>query len=67
MNLRELPVVRTVSESGADDRVFDSLLLVGPVLVVSIAVFGRSVLTVALAAGYISVFLVYVLYQAFGG
>ena len=30
MMLRDLPVVSYVFEAGADDRIFDSLLLIGP-------------------------------------
>jgi len=65
MSLRDLPIVCTVYESGADDHVFDGLLLVGPFVVLSIAVLGRSVVTELLALAYVSVFVGYVLYRGF--
>ncbi|QGN06027.1 hypothetical protein Hrd1104_01115 [Halorhabdus sp. CBA1104] len=63
MNLADLPIVGTVYESGADDRIFDGLLLVGPLVVVVIAALGRSLLTELLAVAYLVVFLGYVLYR----
>lgn len=63
MRLRTLPVVSSVLEAGADDRVFDTLLLVGPLVIGVIVVLDRSVVTEALAVAYIAVFVTYVLYQ----
>jgi hypothetical protein len=63
MNPRQLPVVAAVVEAGADDRVFDSLLLVGPFVVGLVAVVGRSLLTEAIAVAYIAVFVAYTLYR----
>ncbi|MFB6308044.1 MAG: hypothetical protein ABEH35_01820 [Haloarculaceae archaeon] len=63
MNLGDLPVVSAVFEAGADDRVFDSLLLAGPVVIGLIALLGRSIVTEALAVIYIAVFVAYVLYR----
>lgn len=59
----ELPIIGDLLESGAEDRVFDSLLLVGPLLILVIAVAGRSVLTTGLAAAYVVFFVAYVLYR----
>jgi len=63
MKPRDLPVVSAVFEAGADDRVFDSLLLVGPLIIGLIAVFGRSLATAAVAIAYITVFVGYTLYR----
>jgi hypothetical protein len=63
MNRRDLPIVKAIFESGADDRIFDSLLLVGPLVVVVIAALGRSLLTELLAVAYLVVFIGYVLYR----
>lgn len=57
MNPQSLPVVGTVFEMGADDLLFDSLLLAGPVLVLLIVLGGRQSGIVALACGYLLVFL----------
>jgi len=59
----ELPVVSAVFEAGADDRLFDSLLLLGPLVIGMAAVGGRSVLVEAIAIAYIGVFLGYTLYR----
>ena len=61
MRPRDVPVVGTVVEAGADDRVFDALLLAGPVVIIVVAALGRSPLTVALAAAYIVAFVTYTL------
>ncbi|ELY64473.1 hypothetical protein [Natrinema versiforme] len=63
MRVSELPIVGDLLESGAEDRVFDSLLLVGPLLILVIAVAGRSALTTGLAAAYVMFFVAYVLYR----
>ncbi|OLZ40808.1 hypothetical protein A6E15_07300 [Natrinema saccharevitans] len=63
MRLADVPVVGDLLESGAEDRVFDSLLLVGPALILVIAVLGRSAVTIGLAAAYVLFFVAYVLYR----
>lgn len=63
MKLRNVPVVSYVFEAGADDWVFDSLLLVGPLVIGVIIVLERSLFTEALAVAYLAVFVTYVLYQ----
>jgi hypothetical protein len=52
-----------VFEAGADDRVFDSLLLTGPLVIGLIAVLGRSLVTEAVAIAYIAAFVGYTLYR----
>ncbi|RZH66644.1 hypothetical protein [Natrinema altunense] len=63
MKLSDLPIVEEVFESGANDRVFDSLLLIGPVLIVGIAIAGRSWLTIGIAIAYVLFFVAYVVYR----
>ncbi|WP_222918637.1 hypothetical protein [Natrinema sp. SYSU A 869] len=63
MRPSELPLVGQVFESGAEDRVFDSLLLVGPVIILLIVAVGRSLLTTSIAVGYVLFFVAYVLYR----
>lgn len=63
MKLVDLPVVSNVVEAGADDRVFDSLLLGGPLVIGLIVVLERSLFTEALAVVYIAVFVTYTLYR----
>ncbi|MDR5655821.1 hypothetical protein RH831_01310 [Halodesulfurarchaeum sp. HSR-GB] len=60
MNPTAIPIVETVFEVGAQDRLFDGLLLIGPVLLALIAVVGRTPLTMALAGGYIAAFLLHI-------
>lgn len=63
MRPRDLPVVSYVFEASADDRVFDSLLLVGPLVIGLIIALKRSLFTEALAVAYIAVFVTCALYQ----
>lgn len=63
MKVRDIPVITYVFEAGADDRVFDSLLLVGPLIIGVIIVLERSLFTEALAVAYIAVFVAYTLHR----
>ncbi|SIR68225.1 hypothetical protein SAMN05421858_3321 [Haladaptatus litoreus] len=65
MKVQDIPVISYVFEAGADNRVFDSLLLVGPLVIGVIVVVERSLFTEALAVAYIAVFVAYTLYQGF--
>jgi len=64
MKSRDIPVVSAVFEAGADDRVFDSLLLIGPLVIGLIVVLGRSLVTEVVAVVYIALFVGYTLYRA---
>ena len=64
MNPRDLPVLSSIIEAGAQDPVFDGLLMLGPILIAVVAVLGRSLLTEAVVAAYIVAFVGYVLYQS---
>ena len=64
MNPEELPVIGAVFRFGAQDRVLDSILILGPLIVVFFAVLGRSILTETVVALYVLSFVVYVPYLA---
>ena len=64
MNADRLPLVGSIVASGADDRIFDSLIVLGPVLVLAIALVGRSWLMTTLALAYIGAFVGYVVYKS---
>lgn len=63
MKPADFPIVATVLDFGADDPVFNGLLLSGPVLLVLVVLLNRSVITVGLAVAYIAILLSYVVYQ----
>lgn len=64
MALEDIPVVGPLLTAGADDRLFDAFLLLGPVIIGLIAVFGRSPVTAVLAASYTGGFVGYVAYKS---
>ncbi|RDI71609.1 hypothetical protein [Halopelagius longus] len=66
MSIDDAPVLGPVLEAGADDRVFDGLLLAGPILLCALALVGRREVTTVIAAGYIAVFVGYTLHKASG-
>lgn len=57
MKLRSVPVSGQVFEMGADDLLFDSLLLAGPILILLMVLGGRHPTIVALVSVYLLVFL----------
>jgi hypothetical protein len=57
-----LPIVSTVLDFGADDAIFNGLLLSGPILLAVVVLLDRSVITVGLATAYIVLLVLYVLY-----
>ena len=63
MNPENLPVVGAVFRFGARDRVLDSILLLGPVVVLAFVVLGRTPLTVTVTGLYVLSFVGYVLYK----
>jgi hypothetical protein len=64
VNPRDLPVLSSIIEAGAQDPVFDGLLVVGPLVIAVVAVLGRALLTEGIATVYIVVFVGYVLSRA---
>lgn len=65
MTVTEFPVIKHVFESGAEDRIYDSLVIVGPIIVVLIVVTGRSIFTRGLAVSYLLIFCTHLLIKAF--
>jgi len=63
MKLHDVPVVASVVEAGADDSILDALLLLGPVVVVLVVLFGRTVVTEGVALAYIGVLVGHTLYR----
>lgn len=63
MNPENLPIVGMVFRYGAYDRVLDSILLFGPVVILSFVIFGRNPITTIVAGLYIFLFFGYVLYN----
>lgn len=62
----EFPLIRSLSRAGNWDRGYAVLILCGPVVIVTIALLGRSLLTTALTAGYVLAFVSYLLWNALG-
>lgn len=60
IELENVPFVGPLLAAGADDPVFDVLLLLGPFVIVAIAVLGRRPLSTALATAYTAFFAGYV-------
>lgn len=67
MNPENLPYVGAVFRFGARDRVLDSILLLGPVVVLVIAVLGRRPVTGIVTGLYVLSFVGYVLYKGLRG
>lgn len=67
MRLDDAPVLGAVIAAGPDDRVFDALVVAGPLVIGLVAVLGRSPPTVGLAAAYLATFCGYVLYNGTRG
>ncbi|PSQ15416.1 hypothetical protein BRD00_14055 [Halobacteriales archaeon QS_8_69_26] len=66
MRPRDLPVIHGVIEAGPNDRVFDVLLLSGPLVVGLVALLGReNVVSAGVASAYLAAFCGYVLYKGF--
>lgn len=55
MSPSEWPLLKAVLAAGTDDSVLQALLLVGPLVIALIALWGRSPITTALAGGYLAV------------
>jgi hypothetical protein len=66
MQLTAIPLVGRVFSSGAEDRVLDSLLLLGPGLIAVTILGGRNPVTVGLASAYVLTFVGYVAFLGRG-
>lgn len=63
MKVDDLPAFGGIVDAGPDDRVFDGLLLAGPLVIGLVSVLGRTALTRVVAGTYVVVFVIYVLYR----
>jgi len=63
MQLEDIPVVGPLLAAGADDRVFDALLVLGPVIIIAINLLGRNLAAIILAVAYTGGFSVYIGYK----
>lgn len=63
MNPERIPVIGPLIASGTGNRVFDTFMLLGPVIIVLAALLGRNPVTTALAGAYIGGFVGYVGYR----
>ncbi|MFB6146549.1 MAG: hypothetical protein ABEJ08_02570 [Halobacteriaceae archaeon] len=64
MKLTDIPFVEDVVSIGPDSRVFDGLLISGPLIVGLIVLVGRNPITFALAVSYLILFVAGVIYRA---
>ncbi|WP_137285022.1 hypothetical protein [Halorussus salinisoli] len=64
MKTDSVPIVGELFAAGPSDRVFDSLLLAGPLLIVFVALVGRSLLTTLLTVSYLATFIGYTFFKA---
>lgn len=56
MDIEEIPLLGPVVRFGAQNRVFEGLLLTGPIVILLIAVVGRTPMTRALVVVYLLAF-----------
>ncbi|MFC7139243.1 hypothetical protein ACFQMA_05245 [Halosimplex aquaticum] len=63
MDPETLPLVGAVFRFGAEDRVLDSILLAGPLVVLAMVLFEQSPVTFAVVALYVVSFVAYVAYN----
>jgi hypothetical protein len=64
VNVDDLPIIGRVHQWGAEETVYDALLLCGPLVVLVIAVLGRTSVTVGLTGLYVASFVGYALSRA---
>jgi hypothetical protein len=67
VNGSDLPIVRAVVENGADDRVYDTAMVAGVLLLAVIAALGRTMLTEGLVVAYLLGFSGYIVYNGLRG
>jgi hypothetical protein len=64
MSLSDIPLIHQIRDWGPDDPTFDTLLLVGPLVVLIFVLLGRTPITVGIAVFYLLSFISYVLYKS---
>lgn len=63
MRIEAIPFVGSLLAAGADDHVFDALLVAGPIIIIIIAFLGRTPISAALAITYTGGFIGYIGYK----
>mgnify|MGYP000335405060 CR=1 FL=1 len=63
MSPETLPVIGPIINTGPNDRLFDGLLFLGPILLLLIAVLGRRPFTVVFAFAYVIAFLAHIVHN----
>lgn len=63
MNPQQIPFVRLVSRFGIKDSVLTGFMIAGPVVILVLALVGRTAITITVAAAYVSLFVLYVVYK----
>ncbi|WP_135662730.1 hypothetical protein [Halorhabdus rudnickae] len=63
MGFEQIPFVGSLLTAGADDAVFDALLILGPIVIITITLLGRSIPSILLAVGYTGGFVAYIAYK----
>ena len=63
MRLEQIPVIGPLLAAGADDAVFDALLILGPIVIITITLLGRTLPSVLLAVAYTCGFMGYIGYK----
>lgn len=58
-----LPLIAWLSEASPGDPIFDSLMILGPILLLVVAIVGRTTATNFLVGIYVASFFVYVIYN----
>ena len=66
MNPSDLPLVAWLSRASPGDPVFDALMIIGPVLLVVVAILSRTTVTTTMVGFYIASFFVFTIYNGIG-
>lgn len=63
MKISSFPLAEKVVQSGPNDRIFDSFLLLGPPFIIFIIILGRNILTTTMVSVYLLLFTSYIIYK----
>lgn len=64
MTPEDIPVLGTLFEVGAKSRLYDAMMLLGPILIVLIAIVGRTEVTTVSAGIFVITLPLYILFQS---
>lgn len=60
MNPDQIPYVRFVTRFGVEDHVLATFMIVGPLVLLTLALLGRTMITTTVATGYVVLFVLYI-------